>query len=87
MSSNNMDNTVKKKEPEMIRKIIKMYMGTDDNPKSPNQSGIQCCLLCAIALDDHILAKKLMEMGANPIADTDPKHILMLQEFGYFKDI
>ena len=85
MSSNN--NTVKKKEPDMIRKIIKMYMGTDDNPKSPDKSGLQCCLLCAIALDDFKLVKKLMEMGANCSIPSDPKHIRMLQEFGYFNDI
>lgn len=83
MSSNN---TVKE-DPVMVRKIIKMYMGTDENPKSPDKADLQCCLLCAIALDDNKLAKKIMEMGASASMPSDPKHIWLLQQYGYFTDI
>lgn len=70
------------KQPEYIRKVIKMWMGKEKK----DQEDLQLILLCAIALDDQETLKKVCEMGASPIIPADPKHIWLLQQYGYMMD-
>ena len=70
------------KQPEYIRKVIKMWMGKEKK----DQEDLQLILLCAIALDDQETVKKVCEMGASPIISADPKHIWLLQQYGYMHD-
>tara|TARA_Y100000385_G_C12796115_1_gene509769 strand:- start:78 stop:314 length:237 start_codon:yes stop_codon:yes gene_type:complete len=73
------DKTVPK-QPEYIRKVAKMWMEKENK----NQDDLQLILLCAIALSDIELTKKVCEMGALPAKESNPDHIWLLQQYGYF---
>ena len=70
------------KQPEYIRKVINMWMGKEKK----EQEDLQLILLCAIALDDQETTRKVCDMGASPIINADPKHIWLLQQYGYMCD-
>jgi len=79
MSTNKQNNETVPKQPEYIRKIIKMWMEKEDK----TQDDLQLILLCGIALDDNKLVEKLCKMGASPSAPSNPEHIWLIQQYGY----
>tara|TARA_B100000963_G_C22119894_1_gene448557 strand:- start:8 stop:238 length:231 start_codon:yes stop_codon:yes gene_type:complete len=67
-----------REEPETVRKLAAML------PKMEmNENNKQLLLMCGLALDDVEIAKKALELGADPTKEFSRGNIITMGQLGY----